>query len=58
MIDSKDAVRNLYPPAKEGSVRKQIAYRCRHCLRFIALSPFVVMASAGGEGLCDASPRG
>ena len=31
----------------------------RYCLRFIALSPFVVMATGGANGsLLDASPRG
>jgi PPOX class probable FMN-dependent enzyme len=29
-----------------------------HCRRFIAKSPFVVVASAGAEGQVDASPKG
>ena len=58
MIESKEALRALYPPAKERSLRKQLARLDRHCLRFIGLSPFVVLASGGAQGHFDASPRG
>jgi len=58
MIDSKDALRSLYPPAKEGSLRKQLGHLDRHCLRFIELSPFVVLASGSDANRYDASPRG
>ena len=58
MIESKEALRALYPPAKERSLKKQLARLDRHCLRFIGLSPFVVLASGGAGGHCDASPRG
>ena len=58
MIDSKDALRTLYPPAKERSVRKQLDHLDRHCLRFVELSPFVVMSSGSRDGRYDASPRG
>ena len=58
MIDSKETLRALYPPAKERSVKKQLARLDKHCLRFIELSPFVVLASGSKEGLFDASPRG
>jgi hypothetical protein len=58
MIDSKQALRALYPAAKERSVRKQMASLDRHCIRFIELSPFLVLASGNMEGLFDASPRG
>ena len=58
MIDTKDALRALYPPAKERSVKKQIGHLDRHCLRFIELSPFVVLASGSSENRYDASPRG
>jgi PPOX class probable FMN-dependent enzyme len=58
MIESKDALRTLYAPAKERAVRKQIDHLDRHCLRFIALSPFVVLASGSNENRYDASPRG
>ena len=58
MIDSKEALRALYPPAKERSVRKQLDHLDRHCLRFVSLSPFVVLASGNRDGQLDASPRG
>src|SRR5687767_11373664 len=58
MIDSKEALRSLYPAAKERSVRKQLDHLDRHCLRFVALSPFVVLASGDRAGMLDASPRG
>ena len=58
MIDSKETLRALYPPAKERSLKKQIGHLDKHCLRFIGLSPFLVLASASKEGLLDASPRG
>lgn len=58
MIDSKDTLRTLYPPAKERAVRKQIDHLDPHCLRFISLAPFLVLASGNQEGQFDASPRG
>jgi len=58
MIDTKNSLRALYPVAKERSVKKQLAHLDKHCLRFIELSPFVVLASGGTEGHLDASPRG
>jgi PPOX class probable FMN-dependent enzyme len=57
-IDTLDALRALYPPAKERSLRKQLASLDAHCRRFVALSPFVVLASTGADGTMDASPRG
>ena len=58
MIDSSEALRRLYPQAKERAVRKQIDHLDRHCLRFIGLSPFLILASGGKDGRYDASPRG
>jgi PPOX class probable FMN-dependent enzyme len=58
MIDSKEKLRAAYPPAKERSVKKQLSQLDRHCLRFVSLSPFVVLSSGTLEGGLDASPRG
>lgn len=58
MIDSLEKLRELYGPAKVRSVKKQLDHLDRHCLRFISLSPFVVVASASAAGAQDASPRG
>jgi uncharacterized protein len=57
-IDSLDALRSLYGPAKERAVRKQLPSLDSHCRRFVALSPFVVLSSTGRNGAMDASPRG
>ena len=53
-----EALRTLYAPARERSVKKELTHLDAHCQRFIALSPFVVLASSGAEGAMDASPRG
>ena len=58
MIDSREKLRSAYPPAKERSLKKQLTRLDKHCLRFIALSPFVVLASGSAEDRYDASPRG
>ena len=52
------SLRALYPAPKERAVRKQLDHLDVHCRRFIELSPFVVLASAGADGAMDASPRG
>jgi hypothetical protein len=58
MIDSLEKLRGAYPPAKERSVKKQLSELDKHCLRFVALSPFVVLASGSAKNRFDASPRG
>jgi PPOX class probable FMN-dependent enzyme len=57
-IDSLEALGALFPPAKERALRKQLAALDVHCLRFLSMSPYVVLASVGADGLPDASPRG
>ena len=57
-IDTLDALRALYPPPQPRAVRKEIAALDRHCRRFIALSPFVVLATGSAAHAQDASPRG
>ncbi|MEJ7808416.1 MAG: MSMEG_1061 family FMN-dependent PPOX-type flavoprotein [Telluria sp.] len=56
MIDSLPALRERYPPAHGRSVAKQLGHLDHHCRAFIALSPFVVLATGAVE--MDASPRG
>jgi PPOX class probable FMN-dependent enzyme len=58
MIDSREKLRSAYPPARERSVKKEIHHLDRHCLRFVALSPFLVLSSGSAENRYDASPRG
>ena len=57
-IDSPSALRRIYSPAKGRSIAKQIDHLDVHCKRFIALSPFIVLASANALGDPDSSPRG
>lgn len=59
MITTLDQLRELYGEPGERALRKQQPQLDQHCQRFIALSPFCVVAT-GGEGgaLLDASPRG
>ena len=49
-ITSIEALRTLYAPARERSVKKEMPQLDFHCTRFIGLSPFVVVASSGGGG--------
>ena len=58
MIESIEALRQVYGEAKGRSVKKQIDHIDLHCARFIALSPFVIVATVDGQGALDASPRG
>jgi PPOX class probable FMN-dependent enzyme len=59
-IDSLGGLRDLYGPLPEGSLARRIVFPQlhRHHRAFIALSPFVVIASADREGRPDVSPRG
>jgi uncharacterized protein len=55
-IDDLHTLRALYPSPR--ALRKQLNALDAHCVRFIALSPFVVLSTADGAGRMDASPRG
>ena len=57
-VTSPQALRALYPAAKERALRKELDHLDAHCRRFIELSPFVVLASADAALRLDASPRG
>ena len=59
MITHLDQLRALYAAPTERALRKQQSQLDTHCQRFIALSPFCVLASGGAAGAgLDASPRG
>jgi hypothetical protein len=57
-ITSLAALRALYAAPQERAVKKQIAALDRHCRQFIALSPFVLLATGDAAHHMDASPRG
>lgn len=58
MIDSADGLRQRYADPSPRALRKQLGRLDGHCRRFVALSPFVVLATAGPGGDLDSSPRG
>jgi PPOX class probable FMN-dependent enzyme len=47
-----------YDPPRERSAAKALPHLDRHITRFIELSPFCVLATVGGDGSLDCSPRG
>jgi PPOX class probable FMN-dependent enzyme len=58
VIDDASALRAHYGAPSERAVKKQLPRLDAHCRAFIALSPFLVIATMGPDGLGDASPRG
>jgi PPOX class probable FMN-dependent enzyme len=58
VIETVEELRSSYGEPSERAVKKSLARLDRHCRRFIELSPFVVLASAGADGRVDCSPRG
>jgi PPOX class probable FMN-dependent enzyme len=57
-ITSQEALRSLYAEPKERTLRKELDHLDPHCRRFIALSPFAVLATTNPDGTADATPRG
>jgi uncharacterized protein len=56
-VSSLAGLRALFPEPRERAVKKQIDHLDIHCRSYIALAPFVVLATGGAAGI-DASPRG
>ncbi|MDI4658682.1 pyridoxamine 5'-phosphate oxidase family protein [Xanthobacter autotrophicus] len=57
-IETLDQLRQLYGEQGGRTRDKVMAALDAHCLRFIALSPFVLVATADAHGAADVSPRG
>jgi PPOX class probable FMN-dependent enzyme len=57
-IATLEALRSLYAAPTERALRKQIAALDVHARRFVALSPFLVLATCDAAHRLDASPRG
>lgn len=59
-ITTREQLQALYGQPGERALRKQMAQLDVHAQRFVALSPFCVLASAGAapHALLDATPRG
>jgi PPOX class probable FMN-dependent enzyme len=58
MIETQQHLRTIYPEPKPRSLAKQLERLDKHCRNFIALSPFLVLATSARDGRLDASPRG
>jgi PPOX class probable FMN-dependent enzyme len=58
IIEDIAEIREIYGVPAERAVKKQLPRLEKHSRAFIALSPFLVMASADPSGRCDASPKG
>lgn len=57
-IETRDDLRALYGAPGARSALKQLPALDAHCRRFVALSPFVLLATSGTDGLSDVTPRG
>jgi len=57
-LDSAGDLRTIYRYPRGGPIDKVIDHLDGHCAAFLAASPFFVLATADGDGVCDASPRG
>jgi uncharacterized protein len=57
-ISTESELRALHAAPTDRALRKVLDRLDGHCRRFIALSPFVVMATSDAEGRLDATPRG
>ncbi len=52
------ALRSALGEPGDSARLKSVGELDEHCERILALSPFAVVATAGADGTCDASPRG
>jgi len=57
MLTNVEELESVYGKANERSVRKEISFISEDYAAFILASPFVMLASAGEDGL-DCSPKG
>jgi PPOX class probable FMN-dependent enzyme len=53
-----DGLRAIYGEPGDRAARKVLPRLDAHCRRFIGLSPFVLLATTGPDGLGDVTPRG
>ena len=58
IVEDIAEIREIYGEPMERTIKKQLPRLEKHSRAFIALSPFLVMASADPSGRCDASPKG
>ena len=58
IVEGIREIREIYGHPMERAVKKQLPKLEKHSRAFIAMSPFIVMATCDAEGRCDASPKG
>lgn len=58
LVSSLEGLRQRYAEPSEVVVKKEMDCLDDFCRRFIALSPFVCLSTADGDGRVDCSPRG
>ena len=58
IIEDIAQVRQIYGAPGDRAVKKQLPRLEKHSRAFIALSPFLVIATTDSRGRCDASPKG
>jgi PPOX class probable FMN-dependent enzyme len=58
VIEDIAEIREIYGAPGDRAVKKQLPRLEKHSRAFIALSPFLVMATTDSNGCCDASPKG
>ncbi len=57
-ICTRHELEGLYPPPSNRAAAKVLRELDGHCRQFIALSPFLVLATRSPAGVVDLSPRG
>jgi uncharacterized protein len=57
-LERAEQLRELYEPAMESAVRKDIARLDEMCRRLIATAPMLFVSSVSAEGRMDVTPRG
>jgi PPOX class probable FMN-dependent enzyme len=57
-ITTDGALRELYKHPSDGLLKKKVGRIDEKTARYIASSPFVLLATADADGRCDVSPRG
>jgi PPOX class probable FMN-dependent enzyme len=58
IVEDIREIHEIYGHPAERAVKKQLPKLEKHSRAFIALSPFLVMATTDPSGRCDASPKG
>jgi PPOX class probable FMN-dependent enzyme len=58
VVRSVEQLRSVLGHPSERAVGKERPRLDEHCRAFIAHSPFLLLATSGGSGRCDVSPKG